>query len=172
MTRVINLFAGPGAGKSTLAAGLFFCMKTTGYKVELVTEFAKELVYEGDLKSLADQKYVTGEQDARLRRLVGKVDWIINDSPLILAEVYVQGSDTYRADCVADAWKRFTAYNNVNVLVARMKPYQKYGRTQDEKDALRLDQQIYDLTAGMIDCIVAGNTKGLSGLYDFIKQCS
>jgi dephospho-CoA kinase len=33
--RVINLAAGPGAGKSTTAAGLFNIMKLKGLKVEL-----------------------------------------------------------------------------------------------------------------------------------------
>lgn len=82
MTKVINLFAGPGAGKSTTAAALFVLMKTEGYKVELVTEYAKELVYAEDWETLNWQPAVTKEQDARQRRLVGKVDWIITDSPL------------------------------------------------------------------------------------------
>ena len=55
--KVINLFAGPGIGKSTTAAGVFWKMKTLGFKVELVTEFAKSLVYASDLK-LNDQLYV------------------------------------------------------------------------------------------------------------------
>lgn len=44
MTSVINLIGGPGSGKSTTAAGLFFRMKSMGVRCELVTEYAKELV--------------------------------------------------------------------------------------------------------------------------------
>ncbi len=33
---VINFFAGPGSGKSTTAAGVFFTLKTAGQKAELV----------------------------------------------------------------------------------------------------------------------------------------
>jgi len=40
-TKVINLFAGPGAGKSTTAAGLFAEMKRANVDVELVTEYVK-----------------------------------------------------------------------------------------------------------------------------------
>ena len=43
---IINIFGGPGVGKSTVAADLFVIMKKEGYSVELVTEYAKELTYE------------------------------------------------------------------------------------------------------------------------------
>ena len=46
MTKVINLFGGPGAGKSTTAAGLFYEMKVRDIKCELVTEYAKDMTYE------------------------------------------------------------------------------------------------------------------------------
>ena len=52
--KVINLFAGPGTGKSTTAAGLFYKMKSKGYMVELVTEFAKDLVYQESFFRLKD----------------------------------------------------------------------------------------------------------------------
>ena len=45
MTRVINLLGAPGAGKSTAAAGLFYRMKKEFLSVELVTEYAKDLIY-------------------------------------------------------------------------------------------------------------------------------
>lgn len=44
----INLFAGPGTGKSTTAAGVFFEMKRSGMSVEYVTEYAKSLVFSKD----------------------------------------------------------------------------------------------------------------------------
>ena len=44
-TIVINLIGSPGTGKSTLASELFSKMKWQGYDVELVSEYAKELVW-------------------------------------------------------------------------------------------------------------------------------
>ena len=35
---VINFYGGPGSGKSTAAAGLFYKMKLGGYSVELTDE--------------------------------------------------------------------------------------------------------------------------------------
>jgi hypothetical protein len=168
-TKVINLWAGPGAGKSTLAAGLFFMMKTKGYKVELVTEFAKELVYAERWTALNDQEYVTNFQNERLERLVGKVDYIITDSPLPLAEIYVTGEDTYRKHCTEHAWDLFSRYDNVNIFVNRVKPYAEYGRTQNEADARIIDEKLRDLTAGMIDDVVNGNTNGVLDAMNFIE---
>jgi len=44
---ILNLYGAPGAGKSTGAAYIFSKLKLKGYNVELVTEFAKDKVYEG-----------------------------------------------------------------------------------------------------------------------------
>ena len=61
-TYFVNIFAGPGAGKSTLAAGLFWYMKQRGEKCELVREFAKELVWTENFRTLDCRSYVTGKQ--------------------------------------------------------------------------------------------------------------
>ena len=42
----VNLFGGPGIGKSTTAAGVFNLLKLHGIETELITEFAKDLVWE------------------------------------------------------------------------------------------------------------------------------
>jgi ATP:corrinoid adenosyltransferase len=66
--KVINIFAGPCAGKSTTAAGLFYLMKVSGYNVELVTEYAKDMTWEGRHNILGDQLYILAKQNRRLER--------------------------------------------------------------------------------------------------------
>jgi len=44
-TLIVNLWAGPGTGKSTTASVVFHMLKVAGIKCEYVTEFAKELAY-------------------------------------------------------------------------------------------------------------------------------
>lgn len=140
MTKVINLFAGPGAGKSTTAADLFRLMKNRGVKCELVTEYAKDLAYEG--APLDNQLYVLAKQDSRQRRLVGKVDYVITDSPLPLSLVYASGfwdnNDFRRL-----VWGMFRQYDNVCFRIVRVKPYAAYGRSQTEAEARQLDDVIY-----------------------------
>ncbi|MBK1871561.1 AAA family ATPase [Aestuariivirga sp. YIM B02566] len=144
---VINLWAGPGAGKSTTAAGLFNLMKLSGYRVELVTEVAKDLVYEERIKLLNDnQLLVLALQDHRLRRLVGKADIAITDSPLPLSIVYKPAQGLFSASWLNDtALALWRDYENYNILVKRSKPYQKYGRTQTLEEARKLDARIEDL---------------------------
>lgn len=61
MTKVINLFGGPGCGKSTGAAYIFSLLKMKGMNVELVTEFAKDKTWEHNSKALTCQPYVFGK---------------------------------------------------------------------------------------------------------------
>lgn len=81
MTTFINLFGGPGTGKSTAAASLFAEMKKKGMDVELVTEVAKDFVWEERQKTLEIQPYITVKQYRNLFRLKGKVDYVITDAP-------------------------------------------------------------------------------------------
>jgi len=142
--RVVNFFGGPSAGKSTTAAGLFFLMKSRGLKVELVTEYAKDLTYDGADARMRNQLYILAKQDQRLRRLEGHVDFAVTDSPLLLSLAYATGP-------FARAWFAETVlgvvgtYKNFNVEVLRTKPYQTYGRSQTERQARSLDRTISNI---------------------------
>lgn len=141
--KVINLWGGPGSGKSTTAAALFSAMKKRGLKVELVREFAKDLTYQKDYGSLTNQLYVTGQQDHRLRSLVGQVDYAITDSPLPLALAYC-GSEYkgWLEDAILGAYYR---YDNYDILLTRTKEYQTYGRNQTKTEALEVDLEVRKL---------------------------
>lgn len=141
--KVINLWAAAGAGKSTTAAGLFNMMKVLGLSVELVTEYAKDLTYAKDFGSLRNQLAILGEQDRRLRRLVGQVEWAITDSPLPLGIVYM--TPEYRDWLTAATWCAFERYDNRNVFINRVKPYVQSGRNQTEAEATALDKTVFKL---------------------------
>ena len=64
-TIVINLFGAPGAGKSTGAAYIFALLKIAGIEAELVTEFAKDKVWEGNTAVFETQAYSFGKQSYR-----------------------------------------------------------------------------------------------------------
>ncbi len=59
---IVNLFGGPGAGKSTMAAGLFSELKWRGINCELATEYAKEKVWEESYAIFENQIYIFGKQ--------------------------------------------------------------------------------------------------------------
>lgn len=120
-------------------------MKCQGFKVELVTEFAKELVYERMYEVLSNQFAVTRTQAWRQHRLDGKVDVMITDSPLLLGLHYA-GIDltTELRDYIGAEWGR---YENHNFWINRVKPYQPYGRRQSEDSARHVDTQLLGMCA-------------------------
>lgn len=50
---VINLFGGPGSGKSTGAAYIFSQLKMKGINCELITEYAKDKTWEKNFVALS-----------------------------------------------------------------------------------------------------------------------
>ena len=80
-TLVVNLFGTPGVGKSTGAAYIFSELKMRGINAELVTEFAKDKVWENNDEVFKNQAYIFGKQSYKMSRCRDKVDVIITDSP-------------------------------------------------------------------------------------------
>lgn len=167
MTLIVNFFAGPGAGKSTTKAGLFFEMKHAGLRVESIDEFAKELTYDGAHDAMQNEMWMLAEQDRRQRRLIGKVDFVLTDAPLLKSLFYVRGvydNPAYREHIRL----LFDSYTNFNVWVDRVKPYMPYGRSQTEGEADEIGRRMKAELAGIIHLDVAGDrdapAKGLEAL--------
>ena len=143
-TTVVNMYGGPGSGKSTVAAGVFFILKASNKNVELATEFAKDLVWEERDKTLEDQQYVWAKQRHKIQRVLGKVDLVITDSPLLLSTIYGKTSKIFK-ECVVHEDK---AYQQLNYFLVREKPYIKSGRKQSELEAKKLDEEIHAMLVG------------------------
>jgi nicotinamide riboside kinase len=141
-TKVINLIGAPGTGKSTIASELFARMKWLGYSVELVSEYAKELVWEQRHETMKNEVYLFGKQHHRFFRLQGKVDFIITDRPLILSlhynNVYGDKSIEY-ANFVRHEVNKL---DNINIFLERTKPYVTEGRNQSEEESIEFGIQI------------------------------
>ncbi len=142
---ILNYFAGPGAGKSTAAAGAFHILKKRGVNVELVTEFAKGKTWEGNYTALKDQLYITANQNYRVFRCEGKVDVVITDSPILLGLAYYNGGAYQEFEALVV--KMFQTQNNINVFLNRTKKYNPSGRKEDESKARDIDLQIKGLLA-------------------------
>ena len=139
MTKVINLFGGPGSGKSLLASGIFYNLKLKGVKVELCNEWIKDKVFEESPYPFKDQLYTFAKQHKKIRQLNGKVDYIICDSPIILSLIYENGEPPLFKDMLL---QYFNLYDNINILLKRDAEYETYGRGQTEQEADDLSRKL------------------------------
>jgi len=180
MCKVINLFGEPGCGKSSLAAYIFYRLKVLGYNCELVTEFAKDKVYENSMNELENQSYIFGMQLQRMNRLKDNVDIIITDSPLLLCGLYMRDQKLYNNffNLVYDS---FNSWDNYNYLLECNHPYVTSGRLQDENGANQIRKDLitsldyykvpYKQLVSTMDKNNAFNNAGEKIITDIIDPC-
>lgn len=144
MSKVINLFGGPGAGKSTLAAAVYYKLKMRGLKAELVREYVKDWAWSNRKIGQYDQIYITGKQANKETQLYGKVDYIVTDSPLLISPFYQQYySDVDIVGPAVFALLRYAKGNGVeyyNFFVRRNKEYMNEGRYETKEQAIAIDE--------------------------------
>lgn len=167
---VINLFAGPGCGKSTTAAMLFSKLKLMEINCELVNEYAKSLTWEKATHKLQNQIYVFSKQHHRMWRVKDDVDIIITDSPLLLSCIYGKDWDHYFKNLV---FSEHSKYNNINVVLNRVKKYNKTGRNQTLDEAKLIDSQVKNLLlthSEKIHLTLDGNATAADSIIEYLQQ--
>ena len=164
---LINLYGAPGAGKSTGAAYVFSKLKMHGINAELVTEFAKDKVWEENKEVFKNQVYIFGKQYFRISRCENKVDVIVTDSPLLLSIIY-NNSEVLGEDFNKVVRNVSNSYKSLNYFINRVKEYNPEGRFQTEEESNELSEDIRDfLLKNDVDFYeVNGETKG----YDEIVK--
>jgi hypothetical protein len=136
---VVCLYGGPGSGKSTCAAGIFYDLKNQGINCEYAPEIAKEYVWEKRYQTFKDQIYIFGKQYHRIFRLIGQLDVIVTDSPILLTPIYDEEKrDTLKKLVLEEHHKMWT----YNVFLHRIKPYNSKGRNQNEEESRLIDIKI------------------------------
>lgn len=143
----IQLFGGPGSGKSTTAADLFALLKRTQYNAELVREYVKDWVWEERKILPTDQIYLLAKQARREQILYKKVDVVISDSPIWQFPVYEKKFSTgpYVCQQIIDKFVSEAVTHGVehkHVFLNRVKAYNPKGRFQNETEAKEIDREI------------------------------
>lgn len=145
-TVIISLYGGPCAGKSTACAGLFYELKKLGYEVEMALEYAKEYVYDEAYSVLGDQIYLFGEQYHRTKRLIGKVDFIITDSPFLLNIYYDNGNNPKLFyDLIAYKYNEF--FHKDYFIQRDINNFTENGRVHTLEQSLKID----DILRGILN---------------------
>lgn len=144
-------------------------MKCAGEKAAQIEEYATERSFEQDWETLSNQRKVTWAQEARQRRLLGKVNWIVTDSPLVLGCLYASGSYV-NPEFFEEVWGLYEKYENVNIWIDRVKPYELYGRHHSELEARDLDLRLKELIGDRIDFTTPGDTDAPKRVMAFLKE--
>lgn len=145
-TIVINAFGGAGAGKTVSCMDICQQLKKAGYNAEYVSEYCKDLVYENsDMLdgSAKNQFKILQEQMRRVDRLIGQVDFIVTDSPVLLNSVYNEELTPEYEEMVDDIFKQ---YQNFSFMIQRDETYyQTEGRIHTLEESMEKDNQIREM---------------------------
>ena len=152
MTTVLNLYGGPGAGKSTMAAYLFYLLKTHRLNTELVREYVKDWAWEKRNISTYDQMYIAGKHVRKESLLLGKVDFMVTDYPVLLSIFYSKKFSTSTlAQGVESMVQKYyeqaesEGHRFVHIFLNRDFEYDAEGRYQTEAEAKEMDGEIISL---------------------------
>jgi nicotinamide riboside kinase len=162
--KLINLYGAPSSGKSVTAAQLFIKLKSQGVATELVGEFAKELIYLGNEVQLVNQVYIMGSQYRKLKDLErAGIEVAISDSPLLLQLVYCQGKSYYE-EIKALVLKLNSEFDNTDIYLNRIHPYQTYGRVHTEAESNEIGIKIRKAMDNNFKYSVFSNDEGIGFL--------
>lgn len=174
LATVVNLFGGPGSGKTTTAWALGAELKYRGVSVEYVPEWVKPAAYEKrpDVFWQA-QQHIYGNQSYALEVAAkGGATLIVTDSPLLIGLCYMDNFHPLFEDMCNLVDMDASRYNNFNVFINRVKPYNPVGRNQTEEEAKYKDFEIITMldTYGYDYITVNGDRDAASILADTLED--
>lgn len=154
MKKIICLYGGPGCGKSTTCAGLFYKMKLMGFNAEMNREYIKDWVWENREIQEGDQPYFFAKQ-ARKERIYMKseLDFIVTDSPLVLTHFYGMKYDLQEQKFNTSLTMlknhhemcKSYGYKIDHFFLERVKAYNPAGRYQSEDEAKKIDNELKEM---------------------------
>jgi len=125
VSKLINLFGGPGIGKSSIASGITYKLKKKHIRVNNPYEFPKLLAWDKNNEAIKDQLYVLANQHRGIAQSYGKVDYIVIDSPIMFSLIYKTYYNTgYPAEFYGEHFNQLIVdlhkkYDNINILLER-----------------------------------------------------
>jgi nicotinamide riboside kinase len=143
--RRINLFGGPGSGKSVIANYIRAKLSFSGLNTELVSEVVKDWTFIPRTPISSDSFYLLASQaqleDIRLR---AEVDLTISDSPLLLQYFYAMyHNDPFTPSMLSAALEQEGMYPSINIVLQREdKFYDERGRYEKLDEAKLIDQKM------------------------------
>lgn len=142
---VVNLFGGPGVGKTTLRSLLFAELKMRGGRlvVEEAAEVAKPAALEGRAIAFRNRIKLLGDQyHCLLVAETGGADVLVTDGPVFQNVVYA-AREGWPPDYAGMCLWAHARHPSFNVLVERRPEhgFQQAGRREDEASSAAADRE-------------------------------
>jgi len=152
MSKLVNLFGGPGIGKSSIAAGIFYKLKKKHISCNNPYEFPKLLAWDQNSSAIKDQLYVFANQHRGIAQCYGKVDYIIIDSPILFSSIY-HGyyTNDYPVNFYGESFHSMVVdlhnkYDNINILLDRAEGiHNNEERFQNYAESIDIDNLCKDI---------------------------
>jgi nicotinamide riboside kinase len=142
-TLIVNIYGGPGSGKSIMCANVFSELKWKHITAEMALEYVKEEVWEENYSAIYNQLFILGNQHQRIHRLLDKVDVILIDSPLLLSIHYDRTKNENFKKYVLDI---YNSYRNINIFIDRNDvEFETKGRYHDLEQSKEIDFELKKL---------------------------
>lgn len=146
--KVINIYGAPFSGKSTLAAGIFHNMKVNSKNCELVSEYAKDLVFENRNDILINaQYYIFAKQLRRLQRLLNhNVEFCVTDAPILHGICYMPNSKC-KQQFIDIHLHEYQKFDNLNFLLRLDvdRKFEQSGRVHNYEQAKLKETEIVNM---------------------------
>lgn len=141
---IVNVYGGPGCGKSTRINYIASILKLNGIPCEVCPEFAKDEIHRGCADNLKDQKYIFGNQQHLLKKLTEIYPIIINDGTLMNCIMYDLSGDKEFHNVI---YKTYKEYENLNYFIERRNDIQfvQEGRVHDYNESIKKDKEILNI---------------------------
>lgn len=136
---IISLLGGPGVGKSTLAYSLMAELKKMNFSVEYVSEYnLGQGKHDQD-----DQISIAIKQMQELNKFYGKVNYIITDPSILLPGFYYEknGGTGALSRLMTEHLHRVRKNNDIEIVNIFL-PFDKKDKTQTEKNANQIDDEL------------------------------
>lgn len=167
----VNLYGGPGLGKSTLAAWLFSQIKILrpDMQIEQVSEYIKDWAWDKRVPKSWDQFYVFSKQLNREDKVLRHGVHVVTDSPLLMQVSYIERSGSVFAEECLSACKKFDLkYPSVNIFLERKVPYNNEGRYENLYQAIEMDERITKLLSRFYDAFVQFNPLDKEAILEYV----
>ncbi len=143
-----SMYGGPGSGKSTAAASIYAQLKRQHIDCELVTDFAKDMIIQGNTAAMNNQLYVWASQLYRNQCAYDRATVTISDTPILLGCIYNRDASNFVSpNLELVIFEQYRKMNNFNLMVPRNMDveYSMFGRIHTEQQSIRIDQDIVEL---------------------------